>query len=286
MGIKLSAVSYSYNYSRKTVRKGTVVYALTDIDLSIAERGEFMAIAGHTGSGKSTLVQMLNVLLQPVAGTVEIDTVPVTKRTKLKPLRKKTGLVFQFPEYQIFEETCLKDIMFGPKNFGLDEPEARAQKVAELLGIGELLERAPFTLSGGQMRKVAIAGILASDPEILVLDEPTAGLDPQAKQELLALLTKINTEIGTSIIIITHDMDVVAQWCRRVVVLSGGKKAFDGTPQALFADEALLAACHLELPSTVKILKALKTKLGLAIDPYALTLEAAVKVLAEAADEQ
>jgi energy-coupling factor transport system ATP-binding protein len=176
MGIHLQEVSFAYNVPRR--KKAPIHYNLADINLSIDSSDEFIALVGHTGSGKSTLVQLFNGLLLATRGQVEVNKQLIVKNSKqsLKPLRKTVGLVFQFPEYQIFEETVLKDIMFGPKNFGLPNPEAIAREVAEVMNITPLLDKSPFNLSGGQMRKVAIAGILASKPDVLVLDEPTADL--------------------------------------------------------------------------------------------------------------
>lgn len=300
MGIELSRVSFAY-YVPKKINQ-TIRFNLKDINLKIDEKDEFIAIVGHTGSGKSTLVQLLNALQFPTSGRIEIKekncviekNVCFDKDTKkyrkqlikkpkikfsLKPLRKYTGLVFQFPEYQLFEETVLKDIMFGPKNFNNDEELAKqkAKEISEIMGITDLLEKSPFSLSGGQMRKVAIAGILASDPDILVLDEPTVGLDPIAKKELLELLSKLNKEYHKTIVLITHDMDVVSEYVKRVVVLKDGKMMYDGTKEQLFKDERLVEECNLSLPTIVALLKKLKNKMDLDIDEYQYCLEDAFK---------
>ncbi len=256
MGIKLSEVSFAYYVPKKL--NEPILFNLKDINLKISSHDEFIAIVGHTGSGKSTLVQLFNALQLPSSGTVNInDEFTIEKKIdcivdnkkyrkelvkkpklkfKLKPLRNYTGLVFQFPEYQLFEETVLKDIMFAPKNFLKDEKEAlkRAKEVSEIIGIEDLLEKSPFSLSGGQMRKVAIAGILAADPDILVLDEPTVGLDPIAKKELLELLKTINEKYHKTIIMITHDMDVVSEYIKRVLVLKQGQIMYDGSKEQLF----------------------------------------------------
>lgn len=301
MGIELSKVSFAYYVPKKI--KDPVLFTLKDINLKIASNDEFIALVGHTGSGKSTLVQLLNALKFPSKGKVNINNeyiiekvVDDTNDTKkyrkklikdpkikfpLKPLRKNTGLVFQFPEYQLFEETVLKDIMFAPKNFLNDpkEAEKRAIEVSKIIGIDDLLEKSPFSLSGGQMRKVAIAGILAADPEILVLDEPTVGLDPIAKKELLELLKELNEKYHKTIIIITHDMDVVSEYIKRVLVLKKGNLMYDGPKEELFKDEELVNDCNLGLPTIVKLLKKLKKKLNLDINEYQYNLNDAYKEL-------
>lgn len=263
MGINFSEVNFSYQAPRK---RRAVVYTLKDINLEIKDKDEFVAIVGHTGSGKSTLVQLMNALLLPHSGKLEIFGTEVNKKVTLKPIRKRVGLVFQFPEYQIFEETVLKDIAFGPKNFELADPEGRAREVADIMGISDLLERSPFTLSGGQLRKVAISGILASDPDILILDEPTVGLDPFTKSELLGLLKRLNEEYGKSIIVITHDMGVVSGYAKRVIVLKEGRIVFDGDKKSLFKKESLLEEYDLDYPETVRILKAVKERFHVDID--------------------
>lgn len=294
MGIKLSKVSFAY-YIPKTLKK-PVLFTLKDINLNINSHDEFIALVGHTGSGKSTLVQLLNALKFPSIGKIDINGEYIINKEidnsidnkkyrkaliknpklkfKLKPLRKNTGLVFQFPEYQLFEETVLKDIMFAPKNFLKDEKEAeeRAKKVSEIIGIEDLLDKSPFSLSGGQMRKVAIAGVLAADPEILVLDEPTVGLDPIAKKELLELLKELNEKYHKTIIIITHDMDVVSEYIKRVLVLKQGKLMYDGPKEDLFKNEELVEECNLGLPTIVKLLKKLKTKLNIDLNEYQYNL--------------
>ena len=294
MGIKLSKVSFAY-YIPKTLKK-PVLFTLKDINLNINSHDEFIALVGHTGSGKSTLVQLLNALKFPSIGKIDVNGEYIINKEidnnidnkkyrkaliknpklkfKLKPLRKNTGLVFQFPEYQLFEETVLKDIMFAPKNFLKDEKEAeeRAKKVSEIIGIEDLLDKSPFSLSGGQMRKVAIAGVLAADPEILVLDEPTVGLDPIAKKELLELLKELNEKYHKTIIIITHDMDVVSEYIKRVLVLKQGKLMYDGSKEDLFKNKELVEECNLGLPTIVKLLKKLKTKLNIDLNEYQYNL--------------
>lgn len=301
MGIELSKVSFAYYVPKKL--NEPILFNLKNINLKVSSHDEFIAIVGHTGSGKSTLVQLLNALQFPSSGKVNINNEYIINKEfdatvdnkkyrknlvkkpklkfKLKPLRKYTGLVFQFPEYQLFEETVLKDIMFAPKNFLNNNEEAlkKAKEISEIIGIDDLLEKSPFSLSGGQMRKVAIAGILAADPEILVLDEPTVGLDPIAKKELLELLKTLNEKYHKTIIMITHDMDVVSEYIKRVLVLKQGNLMYDGSKEQLFRNNELVESCNLGYPSIVSLLKDLKKKLNLNIDEYQYNLNDAYKEL-------
>ena len=213
MEINFQHVNFKYDNKQ-------VFETLNDISLTISSKDEFITIVGHTGSGKSTLVQLMNALIFPSNGILTLfnQKIKPKKNKPLKEIRQKVGLVFQFPEYQLFEESVLKDIMFGPLNFGMKIEEAKtsALNIIKELNISEeLLERPPFNLSGGQKRKVAIAGILASNPQMLILDEPTVGLDPKGKKELLTLLNKIHEETHKTIILITHDMNVVANYSKR-----------------------------------------------------------------------
>lgn len=277
MAINLSEVSFAYHKPKK---KELTNYALKDVNIKIDNSDEFITIVGHTGSGKSTLVQMLNSLLIPDNGYIDIDGKIINKKNekklKLKTVRKKVGLVFQFPEYQLFEETILKDVMFGPKNFELDDPLKRASEALEKVGISkDMFEESPFNLSGGQMRRVAIAGILASDPDILIFDEPTVGLDPLGKRELLTLLKKLNEEDHKTIILVTHDMEVVGEVSKRVIVLDKGNVVYDGDKVTLFKNEELVKEHSLSLPNYVKMLKVIKEKLNLDIDIYKFSLNEA-----------
>lgn len=237
MSIKIENLSYSY--LRKTPNQ---VEALKDVSFEIPE-GKITAIVGHTGSGKSTLIQTFNALLTPTNGVIEIGDFKITnnlkKLKKIKELRKHVAIVFQFPEYQLFEETVEKDVAFGPKNYGLKEEEAleKAHKALQEVGIDEsFYKRSPFELSGGEKRRVSIAGILAINPDVLILDEPTAGLDPVGSKIILDLIIKLNKE-GKTIIIVTHDMNIVLNHCDHVVVLNEGIVAFDGKPSELFAGD-------------------------------------------------
>ena len=227
-------------------------HALKGVNLKITDQS-FTAIIGQTGSGKSTLIQHINALLLPTSGSINIDEYLITatdKPSKLKPLRKKAGLVFQFPEYQLFEETIEKDIIFGPMNFRVSEEEAKkiAHNVLKTVGLDEsYLNKSPFDLSGGQKRRVAIAGILAMNPDILILDEPTAGLDPQGTNEMMSLFKRIN-ESGKTIILVTHDMNHVLQYCDEVVVMNHGKVEKHDTVTNVFKDSEYLNSLGIDLP--------------------------------------
>lgn len=279
MAISLSKVSFAY----EKIKKKEPRYVLRDVNLNIdTNDNDFITIIGHTGSGKSTLVQLFNGLLIPTQGEVNVFSKIISskKKAKLKEVRKKVGLVFQFPEYQLFEETVLKDVMFGPKNFGLDDIENRSKEALKKVGISEeLFSESPFSLSGGQMRRVAIAGILASDPDVLIFDEPTVGLDPKGKQELLDLLGNLNTIYHKTIIFITHDMEVVAKMSKRVLVLDKGEIVFDGSKDALFRNEEIIRDHSLTLPSVVKMLIKIKEKLNIDIDVYKYDIDSAYNEL-------
>lgn len=269
MGINFQNVDFKY--SKKASYK-----QLDQVSLNINEKDEFVMIVGHTGSGKSTLVQHMNGLLLATSGRVEVFNINVirSKKIKLKPVREHVGLVFQFPEYQIFESTVLEDIMFGPKNFGKPKEEAKqlAIQAAHRIGINdEILERSPFTLSGGQMRRVAIAGAMAINPDILILDEPTVGLDPKGKDELMNLLVHMHNETHKTIIMISHDMDIVASYAKRILVMDQGKLIYDGDKEGLFADEEFLRQHNLDLPVISTIAKGLKAKGFIQYDQLPLT---------------
>lgn len=266
MGIQFENVIFKY--AEGSVRENA---ALMDIDLNI-ELGEFTAVIGHTGSGKSTLIQHMNALLQPTSGTVSIldkKVIGGKKNKNINKVRKRVGLVFQFPEYQLFEETVEKDIMYGPMNFGINKKEAalKAKEAIALVGLDEgFLERSPLNLSGGQMRRVAIAGILAMDPEILILDEPTAGLDPQGQSEMMEMFYNLYNNHNKTIILVTHDMNQVAQYAKRVIVLDHGKIIYDGMPQHLFSETEFLNQYQLDLPDITKFIYALEKKLNIELD--------------------
>ena len=231
--LELKNVSFTYG-------TGTAyaVSALEQVDLKIGE-GEFIGIIGHTGSGKSTLIQQLNGLMQPTEGQVLYRGQDIREKGfDLRHLRTRVGLVFQYPENQLFETDVLTDVMFGPKNQGLAPDEARERAAKALLQVGmpeELFTTSPFELSGGQKRRVAIAGVLAMDPEVLILDEPTAGLDPHGRDEVLGLIRDLRDERGITIILVSHSMEDVADYADRLLVVDGGKIVFDGTPREVFA---------------------------------------------------
>lgn len=258
MQIEVKNVSYTYFVSKHEFYK-----ALDNVSFSV-EKGDFVAVVGKTGAGKSTLMQMLNGLLYPTSGEVIIDNFIVSsdkkrRSKKLFLLRKKVGMVFQFPEYQLFEENVLKDVMFGPKNFGLKEDEAKKVAIKALNDVGipeSYFKKSPFELSGGEKRKIAIAGILASNPDIIVLDEPTAGLDPSSKVEIMDLIKKLNVG-GKTVILVTHDMDVVMNYAKKVVVLNDAKLIKITTPERLFNEEDI-ESYSLEIPTLYKFKKALK----------------------------
>ena len=244
-------------------------HAIKGINLTIPQ-GSMCALIGHTGSGKSTLIQHINALLLPTQGEIHVEDVIITatdKPSTLKPLRKKAGLVFQFPEYQLFEETILKDIIFGPKNFGISEEETIeiAKKTLKLVGLDEsYLEKSPFDLSGGQKRRVAIAGILAMNPDILILDEPTAGLDPKGAKEMLNLFKEINKQ-GKTVIIVSHDMNQVLEYCDDVIVMNKGQIERHVPVSELFKETDYLTSLSIDLPTITSFILELN-KGGFSID--------------------
>lgn len=270
--LKLENVSYTYGLGTPFEKT-----AVKDINLTV-NSGEFVAVIGHTGSGKSTLVQHFNALLPPSTGTVyingeDINQSPATRRAA----RFACGLVFQYPEYQLFEETVFLDIAYGPKNMGLDEIEVkrRVLNAAEAVGIDSLtLEKSPFDLSGGQKRRVAIAGIIAMEPEILVLDEPMAGLDPKGREEILAMIRDYHEKNNTTIILVTHSMEDAAKMADRIVVMCDSTVLLDGTPSEIFAHSELLTKSGLDVPQITSVLLELK-KRGYDVDTSVYTIEGA-----------
>ncbi len=239
--------------------------------------GEFLGIIGHTGSGKSTLIQHLNGLLQPTSGRILLAGKDIwAEPKKIREVRCAVGLVFQYPEYQLFEETVYKDIAFGPKNMGLDEAEIdrRVRDAAAFVGLREeLLEKSPFELSGGQKRRVAIAGVIAMEPKVLVLDEPTAGLDPQGRDAILAQIQAYHRARGAAVVLVSHSMEEIARNVDRIVVLSGGKVYMEGTPEKVFARAHELEQVGLDVPQVTKIAAALRAR-GMDIDTAVYTVEA------------
>lgn len=277
MGITLEGVNYTYQAG--TPFEGR---ALFDINLTIKE-GSYTAFIGHTGSGKSTIMQLLNGLNIPTEGAVIVNDIKIkanSKNKEIKPVRKKVGLVFQFPESQLFEETVLKDVAFGPQNFGVSigEAEQLAREKLAMVGIHEeFFEKNPFELSGGQMRRVAIAGILAMEPEILVLDEPTAGLDPKGRRELMTLFKELHQN-GMTIVLVTHLMDDVANYADYVNVLEGGKLVRSGYPKEVFQDVAFLESKQLGVPKITKFAQQL-VKRGLHLETLPITIDEFAEVV-------
>ena len=238
--------------------------ALDDVSLTIHD-GEFVGLIGHTGSGKSTLVQHLNGLILPTSGKITVDGMDLAdKNTDKRAIRRRVGLVFQYPENQLFEETVAKDIAFGPKNLGLDEAEidrrVRTAMRRVALDYDKLSQRSVFELSGGQMRRVAIAGVLAMEPQTLVLDEPCAGLDPKGREEILGLISDLHRESGATIVMVSHSMDDVAALAERVIVMNHGKVAMDGTPREIFSRGEELRAIGLDVPQAVELAQKLREK--------------------------
>ena len=256
--------------------------ALSDITLTIGD-GEFIGVIGHTGSGKSTFIQHLNALMDPTEGTITVDGITPDKPENKVAVRRKVGLVFQYPEHQLFEETVLKDVCFGPKNMGQSEAEAleSAKNALSVVGLSaEYWEKSPFELSGGQKRRVAIAGVLAMKPKVLILDEPASGLDPAGRNQILDLVKKIH-ESGTTVIMVSHSMDDVARLCTRVIVLAEGRVALDGTPAYVYSKEDELHQMGLTLPEAVKMRNELN-KMGFSLSSEICSVEA----LAEALKQQ
>lgn len=236
--------------------------ALNDVSLTI-EKGEFVAIVGHTGSGKTTFVQHLNALIRLQSGVLSVLGHNLDeKKPDLKALRQDVGMVFQYPEYQLFADTVLDDVCFGLKNFGIekDKREALAKDALELVGLDfdKIKSKSPFDLSGGEKRRVALAGVLAMKPKILVLDEPTAGLDPRGKSEILSLVSKLNAEQGVTVLMVSHDMNEVYENARRVIVFRDGSVAYDTTPRELFRHEQEIESMNLEVPAMAQFLNALE----------------------------
>jgi energy-coupling factor transport system ATP-binding protein len=284
MAIRLDAVSHQY----KGI-DGSIFEAISNIHLSLGESKQMIALVGETGSGKSTLVQHFNALLIPTTGTVEVMGIKVNQETvkakkfKKTPIRKHVGLVFQFPEYQLFEETVLKDVSFGPKNLGLKESEAinKAKIALSQVGLDESYhQRSPFQLSGGEKKRVSIAGILAMEPDILILDEPTSGLDPAGQKSLMELFKTIHQNTQTTMVFITHDMNVVYRYADRILVMHQSHLVYDGIPSELYAMPELVQ-WNLDLPDSLKLQKFVTDELGLSHLSNDLNMDALVKLIKE-----
>ena len=272
MQLELKNVSYTYG-------KGTVfeVNALSNIDLMI-EEGQFIGIIGHTGSGKSTLIQHFNALMQPTEGKVFFEGEDIWgDKYDRRALRSKVGLVFQYPEHQLFEADVLTDVAFGPKNQGLSKEEAEARAREALVQVGfpeKFYGHSPFELSGGQKRRVAIAGVLAMNPRVLILDEPTAGLDPKGRDEILDQISYLHEKRGITIILVSHRMEDVARYADRLIVVNDGKLPYDGTPREVFAHYEELEKIGLAAPQITYIMHDLAAK-GFSVDVHATTVEEA-----------
>ena len=274
MSIKVKELNHIYDKGMPTEQA-----ALTDISFEIGD-GEFVGIIGHTGSGKSTLLQHLNGLLKASSGTIEIGDVDITRPgVSMVEIRKKVGLVFQYPEYQLFEETVAKDVAYGPKNLGLSEEEIdeRVREAIMLVGLDydTVAERSPFELSGGQKRAVAIAGVIAMRPQVLILDEPTAGLDPKAHKDVLGMIKEVHRRTGNITILVSHNMSDVAEMTDKVIVIDGGKLVTVGTPMEVFSKGDLLKDIGLDLPPITEICR------NLGIEETVLDMDTAVKKITE-----
>ena len=258
MAIQIQQLSHTYMPGSQLAYP-----ALGDLSLTIQD-GEFLGIIGHTGSGKSTLIQHLNGLLLPTTGSVLVDGLDTREKKLRKQIRSLVGMVFQYPEYQLFEETVARDVAFGPKNMGLAEDEiaTRVTEALRLVGLNpdEFAEKSPFELSGGEKRRAALAGILAMRPKYLVLDEPMAGLDPRGRHEILSLIESLRREFGTGIVMVSHSMDDVAMYADRIAVLDRGSLFMVGTPEDVFSHSEELLAMGLNLPQATQLVRALRAR--------------------------
>lgn len=274
----LETKNLTYTYGAGTPFEKT---AVEDLSLAV-DKGEFVGVIGHTGSGKSTLIQMLNGLIRPTSGQVLLEDRDIwVEPKKIRDVRFRVGLVFQYPEYQLFEETVLKDIMFGPKNMGLTDEQAkeRALEAARFTGLREeLLEKSPFELSGGEKRRAAIAGVIAMDPEVLILDEPTAGLDPMGRDVLLAQIGQYHRERGNTVLLVSHSMEDIGRAADRLLVMNAGRKAYFAPTREVFSQGEELEKIGLRVPQITKIMQELK-KLGWPVEPATLTVDDALKQL-------
>lgn len=277
MSIKVENLTHVYMPRTPFEKK-----ALDNVNIEIAE-GEFVALIGHTGSGKSTLVQHLNGLLKPSSGKIIVDGTCITDgKVKLSEIRKRVGLVFQYPEYQLFEETIEKDISFGPQKLGLDDDRvlSRVKRAMEIVGLNyeKYKEKSPFELSGGQKRRVAIAGVVAMEPKVLILDEPTAGLDPKGRDEILQQIKNLHKEYGMTIILVSHSMEDVAKLADRILVMDKGKAILDGKPSNVFKEIELLESVGLAVPQVTYLVRALRQK-GMDIPEDIFTIDQALDSL-------
>ena len=279
MSIKLEHVNYIYG-------EGTAYekHALKDINLEIPD-GQFLGIIGHTGSGKSTLIQHLNGLIKATSGVIYYSGENIyAEGYSMKELRSHVGLVFQYPEYQLFEEDVLSDVCFGPKNLGLSEEEVKMRSLEALHQVGlkeKYYDKSPFDLSGGQKKRVAIAGVLAMNPKILILDEPTAGLDPKGRDDILDQIAKLHKERGITVILVSHSMEDVAKYVDRIIVMDHGCMKFDGEPKKVFEHYKELESIGLSAPQVTYVMQDLKEK-GFDVDVHAITVEEAKQSILQA----
>ncbi|MEB8264843.1 energy-coupling factor transporter ATPase [Mammaliicoccus sciuri] len=273
--MKITFDQVTYDYSIRTPYQ---YRALNQVSTTFTE-SKFYAIVGQTGSGKSTLIQHLNAILKPTEGQLKIGDTNITKKTKSKklaPVRKKVGIVFQFAEHQLFEDTVEKDIIFGPLNYGTDKEAAiqKAESLMDLLSMDRsLLKKSPFELSGGQKRRIAIAGVLAMEPEILVLDEPTVGLDPKGQHDMMELFNDIHENLGITVILISHQMDIVLKYADEVKVIKAGEIVAEDKPVNIFTNNELLNQTHLEPPNIIKLQQAVEAKYDMKFDQIATSEE-------------
>jgi energy-coupling factor transport system ATP-binding protein len=275
MPIKIENLTHTYMKRSPFEKK-----ALDDVSIEI-EDGEFVALIGHTGSGKSTLIQHINGLLKPDSGKIYVNDVNITEKgVKLSDIRKKVGLVFQYPEYQLFEETIEKDIAFGPKNLGLSEADIsiRVRRAMEMVGLDyeTYKDKSPFDLSGGQKRRVAIAGVVAMEPSVLILDEPTAGLDPKGRDDILNQVKLLHNEYHMTIILVSHSMEDVAKVADRILVMHKGKCILDGPPSKIFNEIDTLESVGLAVPQVTYLMRSLNEK-GFPVSKEAYTIDQAKK---------
>lgn len=281
MDISLREVEYRYQANTPFER-----LAIQDVSIDIPS-GIYLAIIGHTGSGKSTVLQHLNAILKPTKGVVQIGDRTVTsekKQKNLKEIRKRVGIVFQFPEHQLFEETVEKDICFGPMNFGVSEEEAkeRAREVIKQVGLSEdILSKSPFDLSGGQMRRVAIAGVLAMKPDVIVLDEPTAGLDPRGRKEIMEMFYRLHKEKQLTTVLVTHSMEDAARYADKIVIMHKGKVYKEGTAEEIFASPEGLIELGLDVPDAVRFQQRIEKVFGTRLSKTCLTLDDLTEELTE-----
>jgi len=283
MSIKVENISYIYGKGTPFEKK-----AIDNISFEIKD-GEFVGLIGHTGSGKSTLIQMLDALIKPDSGKIYIyDTEITSDKVNMKDIRSNVGLVFQYPEHQLFEETVYKDIAYGPLNFGKTSEEIKSviEETIELVGLDKsVLDKSPFELSGGQKRRVAIAGVLAMSPKILILDEPTAGLDPAGRNDILSCIKKLHDEKNITVILVSHSMEDIANTVDKIMILSDGNLVAFSTPSEIFCDSVMLKNIGLNVPQVTRVVNHLKQK-GINLNGDIFTVDAAVEAILKYVKEE